>query len=52
VTLIVAALLVGKVPALGQLGVVAAVLAALVVVESVYYARDRAQLHHTGDQAS
>lgn len=52
VTLIVAALLVGKVPALGQLGVLAAVLAALVVVESVYYARDRAQLHHTGDQAS
>jgi low temperature requirement protein LtrA len=49
---VLAALVVGKLPALAQLGVLTAVVAVLVAVESIYYARDRDELHHTNGHAS
>jgi low temperature requirement protein LtrA len=46
---LIAVPLVGKVPALGQLGVLAALLAGLVAFESVRFAQERDQLKH-GEQ--
>ena len=46
---VIAVPLVAKVPALGQLGVLAALLAGLVAFESVRFAQERDQLKH-GEQ--
>jgi len=48
---IVAVLTLSDVPALGQLAVLAALLAALIASESVHYARERDDLRHHHESA-
>jgi low temperature requirement protein LtrA len=48
---VVAALTVSEVPALGQLAVLAGLLAALVAYESIHYARERDELRHHHESA-